>query len=387
MSCAKEKVPLLASRRQILGLALAGLVPFAACADAGFAWRRARALGPGVNFSRWWDRNGGESAPERWVPRRAAFLGFGHVRLPVPPEKLMLEEVRVVLSRHRMDVLARDVGRILSEGLSVIVDIHPTESFKVRLFAEPGLEERFTAFWYVLAKSLSRFDPDRVLLEVLNEPGGPPDPRVWQAMQGRLVSTIRAGAQEHTIVACGAGPSSIGDLGALAPYGDPNVVYSFHFYSPMIFTHQGAAWSGRPFDRVRNVPFPLSIDTIKAVANELTSVEDRTTVRREALSQRDWDQAAIAALAAEAGDWSALHGRPVICTEFGAFRDGGAPRADRIRYIAAVRQALDSSAAAWSHWDYSGGFGVLERRAGWWRPDEEVLGALGLRFGQSNEGR
>jgi aryl-phospho-beta-D-glucosidase BglC (GH1 family) len=334
-----------------------------------------------VNLSRW--RQGGDGKPpgdEEHLPEVAA-LGFRHVRLPVDPDRLLPGWDSGREAPQQMERLLADIRQILARRLSVIVDLHPSDAVKKRVAGNPGEAARLVDLWSRLAGRLSPSDPERVLLETLNEPGDAFAAADWHALQGRLIEAIRAAAPQHSILAAGARFSTIGDLGAVVPYPDGNVIYNFHFYSLMLFTHQGASWTGPAFGRMRGVPYPLTMADLRRLAEAASSAAERRLIAQEAAGGRDWDRATVTAAMARAGDWSRRHGRPVICTEFGAFRDGGAPVPDRLRYLADVRQALEAQVQAWTHWDFSGGFGITRatfRGRAAKDADAGALSALGL---------
>src|SRR5437016_603606 len=127
-----------------------------------------------------------------------------------------------------------------------------------RLATDPQFAGVFVDFWRGLAHELNGFDAERVLLEPLNEPEIEDRDR-WNGLQARLIAAIRSAAPRHTIVACGHRYSDMDELLASDVVADQNVVYNFHFYSPHIFTHQGATW-GTPFWRhLRQVPYPAAL--------------------------------------------------------------------------------------------------------------------------------
>jgi hypothetical protein len=68
---------------------------------------------------------------------------------------------------------------------------------------------------------------------------------------------------------------------------------------------------------------------------------------------------------------------PLICNEFGAYRDTADP-ASRARWIKDVRSALEENHIGWAMWDYRGNFGVVHRDASTITPDPGILKALGL---------
>jgi len=86
----------------------------------------------------------------------------------------------------------------------------------------------------------------------------------------------------------------------------------------------------------------------------------------------------IRALIDEAADWARAHHVPLVCNEFGAYREYADP-VSRANWIRDTRTALEADGIGWAMWDYRGGFGVVTKQDG--QPaqvDETVVKALGL---------
>ena len=79
----------------------------------------------------------------------------------------------------------------------------------------------------------------------------------------------------------------------------------------------------------------------------------------------------------QADDWAKLRKVPLICNEFGVFRNFSDPK-DRAAWLKDVREALERHSIGWAMWDYSGSFGVVTKQNGQATPDENVIKALGL---------
>src|SRR4030095_12035604 len=153
-------------------------------------------------------------------------IGFDHVRLTLDPIVLLNGDDPSRLKAEQLNYLDSALNLILGQGLAVIVDIHPSDEFKLRLNNNDRQIEAFGKFWQALAQHLSKRDPELVFLEVLNEPMVEDGYR-WFGMQGKLISAVRAGAPQHTIIASGHRWSGIPQLLFLQPYADRNIVYNF----------------------------------------------------------------------------------------------------------------------------------------------------------------
>ena len=142
---------------------------------------------------------------------------------------------------------------------------------------------------------------------------------------------------------------------------DPNVIYVFHFYEPHIFTHQGATWGAYYWHWLKGLHYPSNAGECGAGRDAVPEARDRMQVIR--YGQDHWDASRIEAEINQAADWAKQRGVPLICNEFGVFRDFSEPQ-DRIAWIKDVRTSLERHNIGWAMWDYSGNFGVVTQKDG-----------------------
>ena len=191
---------------------------------------------------------------------------------------------------------------ILAQNLAVIVDIHPSDEFKIRLNKEDRHVEAFAQFWTSLAKHLSTRDPERVFLEVINEPMVE-DPYRWYGIQAKLIAAIRVGAPEHTIIASGHRWSGLYELLSLQAYADPNIIYNFHFYEPFTFTHQGATWAGNNLPYFQKVPYPATHDGVMQILDTVKDEPARYVLQQ--YGESGWNAERIDREIGNAAAWAA----------------------------------------------------------------------------------
>jgi len=300
--------------------------------------------------------------------------GFDHVRLSVNPQPFMDSARRRDGSTDYFSLLDAAIKMILDAGLAVEIDMHPDSDFKARLAKEDEFVERFADFWSMVAKRYAPLDPDRVFFEILNEPEMR-DAYRWYGVEAKLAAAVRRSAPANTIIAAGARWDDDDDLVFLEPLPDTNVVYVFHFYEPHIFTHQGATWGAYYWHWLKGLHYPSSPENAAQVATLLPEARDRMQVIR--YGQDHWDASRVEAEINQAADWAKQHGVPVICNEFGVFRDFSEPP-DRNAWIKDVRASLERHSIGWAMWDYSGNFGVVTQKDGKATLDETTVRALGL---------
>src|SRR5271163_829873 len=301
-------------------------------------------------------------------------MGFDHVRLSVDPQPMMANHRPEEIPAEYLGYLDAAVKMILDRGLAVVIDLHPDSEFKARLAKDDSFVQEFSDFWRTLARHYSTWDSARVFFEILNEPEMS-DRYRWSGVQAKLAAAIREGAPQHTIIAAGARWSDDDDLVFIEPLRDSNVIYNFHFYEPHIFTHRGATWSSYFWHWVKGLHYPSSAENAAKVAAGAPDAVDRLAIIR--YGEDHWDAARVDAEIMQVAEWARQHGVPVVCNEFGVYRN--AESQDREAWIRDVRTALERHGMGWAMWDYSGSFGVTIKKDGRNVADEGTLRALGLK--------
>lgn len=341
----------------------------------------------GINLSHWFAQSADYSKTHLESHTTAADLaliksvGFDHVRLTLEPTLLFNRDDPGRLKEEYLIYLDHALDLILVQGLAVIVDIHPTDEFKLQLNTDARQLAAFGKFWEALALHLSTRDPERVFLEVLNEPMVEDGYR-WFGIQAKLISAIRASAPRHTIIASGHRWSGLPELLFMEPYADRNIVYNFHFYEPFAFTHQGATWAGANVSFYKNIPYPSSPENISKVLDTIEDEPARDNLRR--YGEDGWNAARIDREIGLGAAWAAKYHVPLTCNEFGTYRKF-APPADRAAWIRDMRLALEKYKIGWTMWDYAGGFAVVNKENGHATPDADVVKALGLKARRDGE--
>ena len=348
------------------------------------AFARAQHLRHGINASEWFAQHAYDYSAaftNRYTDdgdiALMAKLGFDSVRLSIDPVPLEREP-------HNHDGLNADftarldhaVDTMLASKLAVQIDIHPESDYKKKVVDNAADVERFTMLWRKLAAHYANRDPNLVFFEVMNEPEQR-DPYRWAGIQARAAEAIREVAPQNTIIVAGPNYSGIADLLTMHPLPDGNVIYNFHFYEPHEFTHQGAGW-GAPYWRyTHNVPYPATESSMAITIKQVPDPRDRYDFEHYWLDH--WDAHRIRLQMDAAAAWGKEHGVPMLCNEFGVYREHSDPES-RMNWIHDVRTALEADGIGWTMWDYRGGFGVVYKQDG--QPakvDPKVVEALGLK--------
>lgn len=350
-------------------------------AELKTAFARAQHLRHGINASEWFAQTG-NYAPKYMSDitddadiALMAQIGFDNVRLSIDAAPL----TRGFFGKDDSDFIGRldhAVDQMLAKGMAVQIDIHPESDYKKRVSTSGEGVDRFVMLWRKLAAHYADRNPDLIFFEIMNEPEER-DPYRWAGVSARAAAAIREVAPKNTIIAAGANWSGIGDLLMQQPLPDGNVIYTFHFYEPMQFTHQGASWTGTWPILTHNIPYPPTEESLQPSLAEVPDAISKYELEHYWLDH--WDAQRIRMEIDAAAGWGKEHNVPVICNEFGVHRPV-APADSRMRWIHDVRTALEADGIGWTMWDYRGGFGVVWKENG--QPakvDTAVVDALGLK--------
>ena len=194
-----------------------------------------------------------------------------------------------------------------------------------------------------------------IYFEILNEPNGIPD-TAWNQIQGKVITAIRQVNKEHTIIVGPSNWNNYQNLKSMPVYEDKNLIYTFHFYEPFLFTHQGASWTTPSMSSLKDVPFPYQKSKMPGFPTQLkgTWVESAFNDYGR-IGHIDYvkEQLSIAVKFAKERNV------PIYCGEFGVFASAS-PEIDRTFWYEYIRKELESQKISWTIWDYHGGFGLFE---------------------------
>jgi endoglucanase len=364
-------------RRFALPLIAAVLTPLASAQNVAFD--RAASLRHGINLSGWFassydlSQKHFDSFTTVSDMKLIYDMGFDSVRLGIEPSLIARHGSLTPANPQALAALDDAVDEILANHLAVMLCVFPSDDYKHNLSTGSGVDD-FVLLWRILAAHFAKSDRSKVFFELINEPEVSDSYR-WMGIQARVDQAIRTVDSVHTIIATAANYGSLPDILQLEPLRDPNVIYNFHFYEPYQFTHQGASWGSAEWPYFKDIPYPATPETLATQISNVPS--DPARYNLYLYGAGHWDHAAIEGRIAFAAAWARERNVPLICNEFGVYRETADP-ASRARWIGDVRSALEENHIGWAMWDYRGNFGVVERTDKQITPDSAILRALGL---------
>jgi endoglucanase len=316
----------------------------------------------GVNFSTWFEAPSARSIPvTRYAEqdfRDVKSIGVDVIRLPIHFFNMAGSAPGYTLDPLFLGFLDQAVDWAEKYEIYIILDNHSWDPVAP---TDPEVDKILIPIWTQIAqryKDRSGF----VLYEIQNEPHHI-EADLWGSIQGKVIDAIRATGDRHSIVVGGVWYNSIDELFNIPAYPDDNIIYTFHFYDPYLFTHQGETWGYPPnLKTLKGMPFPFDAHKIPSIPPDIRGTWIESSIRNA--YKNDATVEALAKQLDKTVQFSKERGGvPLFCGEFGVFIPNSL-REDRVRWYTAVTKLFAERGIARTSWDYFGGFGVFKNGKG-----------------------
>ena len=309
----------------------------------------------GVNLTQWFQApSAGQIQFTRFTKKdfqNIKSLGCDVIRLPVNFHAMTSGAPDYTLDPLLFKFLDQAVAWGEELELYLVLDNH---SFDPLIDTQPEVEDILVKVWTQLALHYKDSGPF-LLYEILNEPHGISD-AIWGSIQQSAIDAIRVHDQDHYIVVGGTNYNSYATLNDIPLYEDDKIIYTFHFYDPFLFTHQGASWVSPSLESLANIPFPYR----SAAMPPLPSGYQGTWIQSAYNNyNNDGTLTRVKQLLDVAIAFKTARNVPVFCGEIGVYIPNSDP-VERVSWYKEIRSYLNDNDIPWATWDYAGGFGLFE---------------------------
>lgn len=178
--------------------------------------------------------------------KKISAWGVDHVRIPIDYNIIQNEDGTIKASGF--DYISHALEMCEKYGLNTVLDLHKTAGYSFDdgenengFFAEGEYQERFYRLWEELARRYG--NSDKIAFELLNEITDKEFCTEWNRIARECIKRIRVIAPDTVILVGGYWNNSVDAVKDLDKPYDDKIVYNFHCYEPMKFTHQGATWA------------------------------------------------------------------------------------------------------------------------------------------------
>ena len=311
----------------------------------------------GINFTLWLDGN---------EPHRVAnfgrqdfedirSLGVDCTRLYIRFEEYSSGEPDYIIPDWLWKNIDDAVAWCTELKMYMIIDFHNDCDGDSK--TRPDVEKVLTKIWPQIAnryKDSSEF----IIYEIMNEPhfrsgNLEADISKWNKIQGKILKLIRTIDTKHTVIVGAESWNSVTALLKLPDYKDDNIIYNFHDYTPMLFSHQGASWT--IFKYLTGVPFPYDKNKMPPFPKDPGAKDLRWDYDNY---ERDSSENVLCKPLDEAVKFANKRGVALMCNEWGVSMQY-ADNAERINWYRMKAKWMDDRNIIRMSHDYKDLFGIF----------------------------
>lgn len=206
--------------------------------------------------------------------KEIASWGLDHVRVPVDYDIIMTDDDEFI--EEGFGYIDNCIKWCKNNNLNMILDLHKTKGYMFDtgavanpdlFFTEDSLQDSFVHLWKELA---GRYGGENKMLafELLNEIVNPAYRDKWNEIALRTIRAIREIAPDSYILVGGVNYNSVTRVPEILMPVDDKIIYNFHCYEPLVFTHQKAYWMAGMTEDFEMF-YPATVEQIRKAGSKI----------------------------------------------------------------------------------------------------------------------
>ncbi len=272
--------------------------------------------------------------------------GLKTVRLPVAFD-LFLQPQSYNLQTQLLSKLNEIYAACIAKNLNLIITYHYGKLNDKNTYNEI---DRISWMWKQIQRNFYGKGYNNLFFDLYNEPTLAP--YRWKETITTIVQYLRYEDADRIYIVGGTNYNNLEQLKELGKLPDNKLIYTFHFYEPFIFTHQGAEWTNNK-SFITDVPYPYQKSRMPKLIAELkgSSVE------------RDYNKYPYEGTAAylnercnNIAEFCSQRNMPLVCTEAGVI--SSAEKTYRENYLKDVTGAMQQNNIPCVLWDWDDRFSI-----------------------------
>ena len=221
---------------------------------------------------------------------------------------------------------------------------------KLNIDNSSGEIDRISWMWKQIQRPFVGQAYDHLFFELYNEPTI--NANSWKSTITTIIQYLRFEDKNRVYIIGGVNYNSLDELINLGKLPDDNILYTFHFYEPYIFTHQGADWT-KDKTYITGLPYPFEKRKMPALPNNAKGT----------VVERDYNKYAYEATKAYLSERfrnifevCEKNNMPLICTETGVI--DLVKKKYRWNYLRDIGEIAFANNIPLIFWDYDQNFAV-----------------------------